>query len=94
MPHGEWKLDGPRWRPLIWAREDGYRFTGDPHALRTFELRALGVKLVEGRRLLSATVGPHAKLHPRERFVQYLLNQLMAMESALDMLVTSPPPPE
>ncbi|SOE06480.1 RacP protein [Streptomyces sp. Ag109_G2-15] len=77
------------WPPIVWLLDGGYRFSGDPDLLRTYEIGEIHEHLVEIRRLMTGTVAPHATLHPADKWVAYLVTQLAAVESTLDLLVSS-----
>ncbi|MGP4085567.1 hypothetical protein [Streptomyces sp. KR55] len=67
---------------------DGYQFSGDPEVLRKYEIGKIHVRLVEVRRLITGTVAPHAALHPNDKWIAYVVTQLAAVESTLDLLVS------
>ncbi|MFH8350555.1 RacP protein [Streptomyces sp. NPDC018045] len=75
------------WPPLVWTREGSYCFCGDPHELRRYEIRVTSEYLTEMRRLHSGTVAPHVELHPTDRFGNYLITQVSALETTLDLIV-------
>lgn len=75
------------WPPVVWTLAEGYRFSGDPEVLRTYEIGEIHEHLVEIRRLMTGTVAPHAALHPADKWIAYLVTQLAAVESTLDLLV-------
>lgn len=74
------------WPPLVHSRADGYMFTADPDELEQYEVAKVHEKLTEVRRLITATVGPHAKLAPDDKRVRHMITQLNSVESTLDLI--------
>ena len=75
------------WPPLIYSRAEGwYVFTVDPDELAVFEGSRLRELLTEARRLLSATIGPHAAAAPEDKRVRYMVTQLNSVEATLDLI--------
>lgn len=73
--------------PLIYSRREGwYVFTIDPDELEVFEVGRIRELLTEARRLMTATVSPHAAAAPDDKRVRYIVTQLNAVEATLDLI--------
>ncbi|MCC9738342.1 RacP protein [Streptomyces sp. MNU89] len=74
------------WPPLVVTRRDGYLFTAAPDELESYEVAKIREKLTEVRRLITATVAPHAALAPDDKRVRHIVTQLNSVESTLDLI--------
>ncbi|MFD9819390.1 RacP protein [Streptomyces violascens] len=77
------------WPPLIHTRAEGYQFTGDLVALQSYEVTRIHEHLVEVRRLITATVGPHLNLAPTDKYVRHMNSQLEGVAATLDLLAAA-----
>ncbi|MET7293084.1 DUF6192 family protein [Streptomyces griseoloalbus] len=74
------------WPPLIWTKQDGYRFCTDIAELQANELSIVREKLTEIRRFITAVVGPYPALQPKGRWIKHRNTQLSSVESTLDVI--------
>ncbi|KOU56941.1 hypothetical protein ADK57_40575 [Streptomyces sp. MMG1533] len=74
------------WPPLVWSPRDGYRFCLDPDALEEWEQQWADVKFTQISRVITGVLAPHARLFPKSRWVKYVVAQMNAVQSALDMI--------
>ncbi|MCX5206062.1 RacP protein [Streptomyces sp. NBC_00237] len=74
------------WPPLVWSAADGYHFCLDADALEEWERQWADVKFTQISRVITGVLAPHARLFPKSRWVQYIVAQMNAVQSALDMI--------
>lgn len=74
------------WPPLVWSARDGSHFCLDAQALEQWEQQWADVKFTQISRVISGVLAPHAALFPKSRWVKYIVAQMNAVQSALDMI--------
>ncbi|MFC0843713.1 RacP protein [Streptomyces noboritoensis] len=75
-----------RWPPLVWSFEAGYHFCEDADELEAWERQWAEVKYTEITSVIHGVLEPHARLFPKSRSVQYVVAQMNAIQSSLDMI--------
>lgn len=75
-----------RWPPLMWSFERGYYFCEDANELEAWERQWADVKYTQISSVVSGVLDGHARLFPKSRWVAYVVAQVNAIQSSLDMI--------
>ncbi|MFD9819415.1 RacP protein [Streptomyces violascens] len=79
------------WPPLVWSFESGYHFCEDADGLERWERQWAEVKYTQITSVIHGVLEPHARLFPKSRWVSYVVAQVNAIQSALDMIAHPQP---
>lgn len=75
-----------KWPPLVWSFEAGYHFCEDADELEAWERQWAEVKYSQITSVITGILDPHARLFPKSRWVSYVVAQMNAIQSSLDMI--------
>ncbi|MFI6056128.1 RacP protein [Streptomyces violascens] len=80
-----------QWPPLVWSWEEGYHFCEDADELEAWERQWAEVKYTQISSVITGVLDPHERLFPKSRWLAYVIAQMNAIQSALDMIAHPQP---
>lgn len=74
------------WPPLVWSPQRGSCFCEVAYELEQWERQWAEVKYTQITSVITGVLAPHARLFPKSRWVSYVVAQMNAIQSSLDMI--------